>query len=292
MSLKLDRKIYVTVGPLDDPLGRKFQNLRMHINLTKTNDTTKNTGSVEIYNLKHSTMQDIVNYKGRLGVTVEAGYANRVGIVFLGTTTGVHVKIDKADKILVLEIADGIYRAQNVWFTASYSKPAELLMIFEDILKAMREVNPLLVLATVPISIAFGAKPYKNGFTWNGYAGDCLTRICVDRNLHWFIDDNALHILEQEQKIWTGMVPLLSADSGLIGSPEYFEDTAGERKDKHIERGLKFRCLLDPDIKVGSEVKVVSKYFNNNYLVREININADSKEGDFIMDIVGINEWI
>ena len=78
----------------------------------------------------------------------------------------------------------------------------------------------------------------------------------------------------------------------MIGSPVYHEEKVGTRKDKHTLKGIKFNCLLNPEIAVGDEVAVESKYYKDNYLVKKIVMVGDNDEGEWKMEVTGINERI
>ena len=285
---QFDRRIFVTIGSLESTTGTRLQNLRMTLNLTKTNDRKKNNGTIKIYNLKPDTIETL-RKQGTLGVTVEAGYAGHEAVVFIGVVMGMHVEHTGTDNILHIKVIDGVVRAANVWFTKSYAKNIDPWDIMADVVAEMQAANDKLVVGNLS-----GATTtvYKNGFIWNGLAGDCLTRICADKNLHWFINDNTIHILSPDESVQPSHVPLITPDSGLLGSPQYHEEKTGKRKDKHTEKGIKFKCLLNPDIKVGTEVAVTSRYFDDHYLVKKIVINADSEDSDFVMEVTAINEWL
>lgn len=287
---QVNREIYVTVGPLSQPTGTKFQNLKMSLNLTKSADTKNNNGTIKIYNLKHDSIQELTGYKEKLGVTVEAGYNGNANVVFIGIIMGMHVEYTGTDVVLNIKVVDGVFRAANIWFSKSYGKNTDPCEILADVMYEMLAVNDKLSIGKFSCQLA--TSPYKNGFVWNGFAGDCLTRICADKGLKWFISDDVIHILGNEESIQPGLVPFLTPVSGLVGSPRYHEEKTGKRKDKHTEKGIKFRCLLNPELKVGTEVKIRSRFFDDHYLIKKIVISADNRDGEFIMEVVAINEWL
>lgn len=286
--IQYERKIYVTIGPLAQDSGTRINDLRMNLNLVKTSDCKKNNGTIKIYNLKNETIEDIKR-NPPLGVTVEAGYKGNEGIIFIGAVMGMHVEYTRSDVILNIKVSDGSIKTTNIWFSKSYAGKTKPSDVLNDILSEMKSSNSKLIEGIIN---ANSASDYQNGFVWNGYANDALNRICLDNNLNWFISDSIINIVGYETPLNPSNVPFLNVDSGLIGSPEYHEEKVGKRKDKHTEKGIKFKCLLNPDVSVGNEVQIQSRFFNDNYLVKKIVINADNYEGNFLMEVIAINEWL
>ena len=60
----------------------------------------------------------------------------------------------------------------------------------------------------------------------------------------------------------------LSAETGLVGSPEYFEEEVKKDKKVYYVKGYKLKCLLNNKITTGSIVKVKSKFCNGSFRVR------------------------
>ena len=87
-------------------------------------------------------------------------------------------------------------------------------------------------------------------------------------------------------------MPYLTPSTGLLGSPKVYKKQSGSQKLKRYEKGITVDCLINPDIKVGSEVKVTSKSFDDHYVVTEMKISADTQEGSWKMSLTCINEWV
>lgn len=287
-NLQFERSSFLTIGPLTADEGVKFQNLRMSFNFTKTSDRKNNNGTIKIWNLRPKAISEITKGDIATGVTFEAGYKGREAVIFVGTVVGVFIEYDNVDSVLNISVADGAIGTAQGWFTQSYKGATNPWDVIEDVALIMGEGTNL----ERGIFSETAVAPYKNGFVWNGLCGKALTRICDDKNLTWFIDDNKLHVIDKDVALSPVNVPFLSPNTGLIGSPVYHEEQTGSRKDKHTLRGIKFKCLLNPRIAVGNEVAVQSKLFDDHYLVKQIIITGDNEQGAWEMEVTAINERI
>ena len=137
---QFERRIYVTIGPLLDEIGTLIRDVKISLNLKKTNDRKKNSGTIKIYNLKNETIKDLRG-QAPLGVTVEAGYLNNEGIVFVGAVMGMDVEYTGQDVILNIKVVDGVINTSNAWFSKSYGKETEVAKIVDDIINEMKTVN-------------------------------------------------------------------------------------------------------------------------------------------------------
>lgn len=289
MSRQIFRNLTVTVGPLGEAQGLKIKNLRVAVSTTQTSDLKKNNGSIKIYNAEKSLIKELASSNKRLGVTVRAGYDGVEEPVFAGVVSGMYLDAQAADIVLVIRVVDGVLHASNTMFSKSYKGKVRVFDIMKDIVSTMQERNNNLIVAKLPEN---DTKTYKNGFAWCGTAGDCLTKICHDHKLTWFINNDQLYITEPDAPLVTTTVPLLKNTSGLLGSPQFYEGTTGRSKTKIRERGISFTCRLNPEVKVGYEVRVESMAFNDNYLIKELKLDLDNAKGNFSMNCIGINEWI
>ena len=288
INKQFGRTLTATIGQLGDSRGVKIQNLKMNFTGTKTNDRDQNTGTLRIFNLSQRDIASIVSQGKNMGVNIEAGLGNNVDYVFIGNVLHAHGEKQQTNNILTLEIIDGLVSTSQVWFAKSYAGVVDPFTILADIVAEMRLFTDLQIGEITGEKVPF----YQNGFVWNGTANSALNRICTDKKLQWFIADNMINILEYETPLTNPLVPLLTADTGLIGSPQFFEDDAGDNPEKWTERGVSFSCLLNPKIKIGSEVKIESNNYNDHYLVRKISYDLDSHEGNFLMNCEAINEWV
>lgn len=288
MSEKLNRELSVVIGELGKPRGLKIQKLRIVVNTTQTSDLKKNNGTIKIYNVNKSLTKELSSTSKKLGVTVYAGYNSTENPVFVGVVSGMYLDAEDTDLILNLKVVDGVLHANNAMFFKSFAGQVYVDDILLEICKAMQNRNSELQIARLPKNTY---KKYKNGFTWAGTTGDCLTKICNDHKLTWFVNNNELYVVEPEQPLPALQVPLISSDTGLLGSPKYYENTTSTGKTKLKEKGISFTCKLNHEVKVGYEVRVESVSFTANYLIKKINLALDSTQGHFEMRCIGINEW-
>jgi hypothetical protein len=117
---------------------------------------------------------------------------------------------------------------------------------------------------------------YKNGFSFSGRVGQLLDLITKKCSLTWSVQDGAIQIYAEAGSLNQTAV-LLSATSGMLGTPN------------KTEEGMEVTSLLNPEIRVGRKIKVVSKYLNgyNIFTVTKIVHQGDNYEGEFTTKIEG-----
>ena len=80
----------------------------------------------------------------------------------------------------------------------------------------------------------------------------------------------------------TGKVYLLSADTGLIGSPEKVKETKSKDNDKKEEIGYDVQYFMNAAINIGDAVRVETRRVKGNYRVKTLSISGDNTSGDWM----------
>lgn len=233
---QFNRRCNVIVAS-DAGAGLDFSTLRIKFAIKKADAQTPNTAAVRIYNVAPDTATRL--RKEFTSLSIQAGYAHNIGIVFSGTIKQVRLgRENGVDAYVDIEAADG----DVAYNGAVVSKTLSAGSTQHDQIDAATAPMQALGLQT-GAKPAGGAPKLPRGKTMYGMARDYL-RHSADATLSsWSIQDGVIQFVPL-----TGVLPfeliVLNSKTGLVGTPEQTGD------------GIKVRCLLNPLLKVGGKVQV------------------------------------
>jgi hypothetical protein len=193
---------------------------------------------VNVFNLKDETANTIQKEFTR--VELSAGYGDdEPALIFQGSICIVrHGKLNATDTFLeiVAQDSDSAYNfaTSNRTLATGWTPDQLHAALLQDL---------------APFGIGAGNKPVftteaaARGKVCYGMTRDFLSTLAAQQGCDWNIEDGKLNFIPQ-----TGVLPgeafVLTTDSGLIGTPC---QTTG---------GIEIRCLLNPRIRAGGQVKI------------------------------------
>lgn len=130
----------------------------------------------------------------------------------------------------------------------------------EDVVKAV-------ALAMAPYGVGLGQitelgkEKSPRSRTLYGMAVDVLRDISQTVNANWFLDkEGKLHIIKEDEslKMSDTAIPVLNSKTGMIGVPVQTSDG-----------GVEVRCLLNPSVKPGGQIKINNKDVTTSTQVTE-----------------------
>lgn len=222
-------------------------------------------GEIIVYNLSNTTKNA---WTVGSTITIKAGYNNDIGTIFVGTIQKVNTKSDGADKATTIKIKDDIVKATITEMVSAgklegtYSK-ASASTILSDLLKAEGSTYEF---PTPPHDYN-----YENDVTLNGeleseikkYAEVCGVSVFkIDGTLY------AVNISGEGTDLISGEPFELNEETGLIGSPEPFEETIATEGYEDTYKGVEAEMLLNHTIKVTRQVRLKSEQHNGIYAVK------------------------
>lgn len=274
----LGRKIKVTVGKMtfnSDDLEIRFEN-------PFDDDPKPNQTVIEIYNLSKSTLSHMK--KGDY-VTLQAGYDKDVGVIANGKASKILTSKDGVDKITKIYMLEGD-DFTRVKVTPKTADPAEKYTKGKNKGKSKKQamkisfkkgttgltiikrlIDVLGIKLGAPIKLVKN-KVYKKGYTVTGLILNNLEEVVRDCGSVMYHRRGKLII--RPLKEGTDERFLLSEDTGLIGSPEPFDDDG--------IKGFKVKCLLQHRITTASIIQIKSKTANGKYRVRKGKHVADTDD--------------
>lgn len=256
MSILFGRTAELTVG-VPGEQGKKFTKLRMTFSIEKSIESNPNPGKVSIYNLSEQSRALFEQKKAT--IIFAAGYTIPE-VLFTGDVKKPLHNRSGPDWITEIEAGDGETAYQEARIDKSYSPGSSVRQIVTDLGKSLG--------TSIGEIQGVTAETFVQGFVASGPVRKYLDEMTQKQGLKWSIQDNALQILPKGGST-TEEAIVLSAASGLVGNPK--------KKDK----GVEFQALLQPKIKPGRKVIIVSKTVTGTYTVQKVTHSGDTEGGDW-----------
>lgn len=218
--------------------GLDLSGLSINFAIKKTDGQTPNTALIRVFNLNKDTQARIKKEFTR--VTLQAGYESNYGVIFDGNvkhyTTG---RENVVDHYLDIQAADGDEAYNFAVVNATLAAGAKQRDQIEAASKQMQQLG----LAGGYTDDATDGEALPRGKVMYGMARDYIRQSSASSGCSWSIQNGKIQVVKL-----TGVLPSqavqLNSKSGLIGAPEQTTD------------GVKFRCLINPNIVIGGMVQI------------------------------------
>jgi hypothetical protein len=237
--------------------GERFT-IYFEIPFDDTNDP--NVGTIEVYNLKDST---ITQLKKDTEISLNAGYVDNFGTIFLGTIQQPQTSWQNVDKITSLDCID----SGETWFKKEVNKT------YKGGIKAQQVLNDLLKLT----GLSVGAlklpinKTYKGGKTIKSTLSEAISLIAQDCGAKLHVNKRKVFIRPKNDGDNIHFV--VNKGHGLIGMPTQVEKEIVTGKDKEGNEiktkvnGWKVVSLLNHRITTDAILEISSKTANGVFRV-------------------------
>ena len=247
---QLQRIIRVTVA------GLVISEPRIVATIDRTGDATQNRGTIEIYGLSADREQQIRS-RGD-SIMVEAGYRENFAPIMDGQVqrvTRTRANQARTTTIAIGDLAHARDRLGGVT-ARSYSGPVRGRAIALDLILDMG-------LAPGPLD-AIPATVTATDYSWIGTSSDGLTALLKRWRLTWYQDDGLARVRQPGVPQPDFSAVLVTPDTGLIGAP-----TA-------TDEGATITTFLDPSIRVGGIVDLVSYPLTGRWIASAVRHTADN----------------
>ncbi|QBL97923.1 hypothetical protein EauM23_00030 [Exiguobacterium phage vB_EauM-23] len=240
--------------------------LTMRFDVVFDDDTDPNESVIEIFNLSKST---IAYLKRNERVSLTAGYkTDGKGVILASRVSSVRTLMSGVDKVTRITVIDGpnldgIEMPERTEITGKKKKTVKKTRkkTYAKNTKAsqiVRDLIPLLGVAVGKIRIPRDVT-FSKGYTVEGKVLDELKKLAKTCRCQVFIHKQRLYFCTVAD-VATSTQFNFSSDTGLIGSPEYYENDE--------ERGYKLRALLQFRVGVGSLVNIDSRTAKGRFRVK------------------------
>lgn len=216
-------------------------------------DMEANEAEIVIYNLSETTIN---NLKCKAGISIEAGYKNDTGVIFKGFINKISTKYEGADKITTIKCLDDVTK-----------KSVENLSFAKNT-KASYILKTLIDKTGIPIAVFKMRRDhsYENEQTVDGdlmenikkYAKVCGVSVYVNKGKIY-----ARHIKEGDNISFT-----IQSETGMISSPEPYEEEITAEDFKETIKGYNIKMLLQHRMTAGAIINLSSKIANGKFRIR------------------------
>lgn len=214
-----------------------------------------NEAEIVMYNLSETSVKSFVKDRE---ITITAGYGNDTGVIFSGRISQVKTRVDGVDRKTTVYALDSQGKEEQTIESISYKAGVKASYILKDLIGRLK----------LPIAVFKMRRDhtYKDAVTVSGGIMDAIkqysdvcgvsTYICKGKVYsRWLKDGDSLNFT-------------VSTETGLIGSPEEFDEEINVDEVTEKIHGYKFTMLLQHRITTASIIKLKSRYVNGTYRVR------------------------
>lgn len=260
-----------------NPGGISLHEIKIKFSVSKGVSSTQNSAEITIWNLAEKSRNALG--KELDDITLEAGYlppegGGNVGIIFKGQIRDVEHKRDGADILTTISCGDGDKAIRNAVLGKTYPKGTPVKDVVEDLYKELEAEGVTRGEWKFPDDLPDFKRPYT-------VCGTCkreLDTLSRGRDFYWSLQNETMEIIPGNGYI--GGIVLLSPETGLIGTPTI------------TDNGVKFKALLNPEIRPNRRVRIESQTLemnaeNGEYRVSECTFAGDNREGDFTVSGTG-----
>lgn len=272
-----DRRVKVLIGTTQEndyhtlrAVTAEITDLRVEFKVNKDLKKQPNSAEITITNLAEKTRAKLQDKDAK--VYLQAGYKNTVKTIFVGDVRTIDHTRQGADWVTKIEAGDGDRGYSYGRVSESFAPGASVPAVIGGIFPGLKLENvPLVGTALKAVS----GKQFNNGYTAHGRASAELDKVLASQGLEWSIQDGRIQILAEGGTNTESLI-VLSADSGLIGSPEF-----SAPKNPKKPAVLKFKCLLAPQLVPGGRVEFASLLHKGVHRIVKLTHTGDTDGGDW-----------
>lgn len=279
MTLLYDRRCSVLIGrpPGDNyvlqiPDVLKIEGLRITFKIERDDKPQPNNLELTITNLSASSRAKLEE-KGQR-VVLNAGYADQVAQLYSGDLHQFSSRKIGTDWVTRILAGDGARAFQHARVNTSYAPGIKVADVVKGTIRALQTDPGTALQKAQELSGEFAS-----GYVQASKASTELTTLLEPYGWGWSIQDGRIELLAPGE-VLPGDGPLLSPDTGLIGSPELADpDKKGGRPT------IKARSLLQPVLKPGQRFEIRSRAQSGFFKAIKVTHSGDTAGGDWFTDV-------
>lgn len=271
MSTELFNRTATVVVGKNKLTGKKYAGFRVQFEIDKTSESSPNPAQIRIFNLSKST-RSAFEEKG-LVVLLNAGYATLGSSpierqIYAGDVRRTYTRRQGPDLVTTLEAGDAEIALRGTHVEQSYGEFTSPSQVIQGLASKLG-----VSIGTIVPSLA---NLFQNGLSLSGLVSDHLDTLTSQAGLEWHVTDGELNVLDPKLPTPEPAV-LVSKDTGLIGFPS-----------KTLQGIIEFNSLLNPELKPGRAVSLVSEAITGVFRVRRVKYRGDTFGGDWVAAVEAI----
>ncbi len=230
------------------------------------NDPLPNESEIKLWNLSPETIS-LLTRNSIVGIN--AGYKGDIGLILHGRLSKAVTKPQGVDLITTIYVMDSEDLSKRKVTDVAYAEGTLASYILKDMAAQLG-----LPIAQFDLNRDYR---YEEGYTASGKVTDIITKIAKDCGTSAYVNKGKLYI--RNLRRGADDVFALSPQTGLIGSPEPFED-------EHF-KGYSIKSQLQYRITTASVIDLSSKQFSGRVHVRR-GSHHFSRTGNFTTEVEAI----
>lgn len=288
-----DRKYRLTVGKQGER-GIILTGLQFRFKAMKTLTKEPNSLEGDIYNLSPDSRRYFV--KDAL-VTLEVAYGDdNYSTLFVGSIVNVRTYLSAPDLITHFDAGDAYTKLRDSKSSRNFPANSTVESIVRTIASDMGLALGPLNNGTLGASSGL-KRVYKRGWAFTGNSKGGLDTVLSSNGLLYSIDEGTLSVTPIGNPNQEAVI-LLDQTTGLIGAPELIEYDNKEDKPKATKtddkdttvkntvkrltyNGIRFKTLLNPELRCSRRVKVESKMLNHVATIQQVIHTGDFRGNEW-----------
>jgi hypothetical protein len=261
------RKYALTVDTI------RTTDLDIEFKVERTLGKSANTAEITIYGLTADHRHRLCALR-RVGVRLEAGYEDEIGLIFAGDLRTVVVEREGADWKTKLTGDDGGPAIRGARVNVSHGPGATVEAVLTDAARAMGVGLGNAMTAVRNGNLEGAWQVFVEGVVASGPASRELDGLLASTGHEWSIQNGALQVLRRGQALG-GFAYRLSPETGLLDSPS-------------VAKGvLKAKTLMLPQLGPGQPIVVDCETLHGAFRVTKVTINGDTAGDDWGCELEG-----
>lgn len=251
---------------------------RIQFKIKKSTAKEPNISELTVTNLSESTRKSLQTKHIKLALDV--GY-EQTGLVrlFVGDVRHADPKHEGPDWNTVLKCGDGERSFKFARALESFAANTSAGDVLKYLAKQLGIDAGNAAEQAKKINVRFGS-----GYVVAGPAQRELDRLLRSINYTWSIQDGVLQVLASGESITGTAIPLISPETGLVGSPE-----VGTPEKKGGPTPITFKSLIDKPLRPGSRIHLKSAKYDTDLVVKTVNYDGDTAGGPWYADVQAVH---
>ena len=218
------------------------KDLRVEFSIGASTLQSPNAAKVRITNPNPQTIASFKN-KEFSTLSIQAGYQDNVGLIYTGEikqSLYAHEE-DQVTAYIDIFCAEGAnaYQQARVGSTlaAGYT-PRDKLNL------ALTAMKPFGISGLGLCNVELDTPKYPRGRPFIGMGRDLIRQVALSAGAVWWIQNGQVHMVDHAKPLQSDGPVVLNSQTGLISYPH------------QTEGGIAARCLINPAIKIGTQVQI------------------------------------
>ena len=223
-------------------------------------DVIPNEVEISVFNLSKNTISQLKNNEV---ITVEAGYGDDTGVIFSGRISHVKTNREGCDARTKIKAIDKEDFDNDSVVSLTYKKGTKASYILKDIISKLK----------LPVAMFETAKDstMKEAVNIDGALGDNIKEYSDICGSVTYINNGKVYTRPRSKAVGSNFE--VSVETGMIDSPEEFEETVTNREGESSKEekiiGYKVKMLLQHQITTGAAVNLKSIDVSGKFVVRK-----------------------